>query len=275
VRTALAWCCIWLIVAGATPTAHAAELKPATVKAFDRYVQLTEARIQRELQGDAPFLWMDRLAGAQRSEVRQRLNAREPLVERLETHDRGRDIDVPDGMIHHWIGTVVIPGATVDGALTLFQSYDRYAEIYAPRVRHAKLIRHTGDRFRVYLRLFVEKVLTVVLNTEYDIEYRRLPNQRAHVASRSTKITEVADAGTPEERALPEGRDRGFLWRLNNYCSFEQRGTDTYMQCETVSLSRGIPPVLSLIIRPFVTSVPRESLAFTLEMTRDRLIRSN
>jgi hypothetical protein len=125
------------------------------------------------------------------------------------------------------------------------------------------------------LRLFVEKVLTVVLNTEYDIEYSRLTDQRAHVASRSTKIVEVEDPGTARERVLPEGRDRGFLWRLNNYCSFEQRGPDTYMQCETISLSRGIPPVVGLIIRPFVTSVPRESLAFTLEATRNRLGRGN
>jgi len=38
--------------------AAAAELKQATVDAFDRYVRLTEARLEKELQTGNPFLWM-------------------------------------------------------------------------------------------------------------------------------------------------------------------------------------------------------------------------
>jgi hypothetical protein len=40
-----------------------------------------------------------------------------------------------------------------------------------------------------------------------------------------------------------------------------------YLECRSISLSRGIPAVLDVIIRPMVTSVPRESLRNTLEAT--------
>ncbi len=41
-----------------------------------------------------------------------------------------------------------------------------------------------------------------------------------------------------------------------------------YVQSEVVSLTRDIPAGLAWLIGPFVTSIPKESLAFTLEATR-------
>ena len=43
------------------------------------------------------------------------------------------------------------------------------------------------------------------------------------------------------------------------------------MQCESISLTRGIPFGFGLIVKPFVTSIPRETLAFALETTRNTL----
>jgi hypothetical protein len=43
------------------------------------------------------------------------------------------------------------------------------------------------------------------------------------------------------------------------------------MQCESVSLSRGIPFMLGALIKPFVTGIPRETLTFTLEAARRHL----
>ena len=91
------------------------------------------------------------------------------------------------------------------------------------------------------------------------------------VPSYATRIVELADPDTPNEREKPVGNDRGFLWRLNTYCSFEQRETDTFMQCESISLSRGIPFMLGALIKPFVTGIPRETLTFTLESARRHL----
>ena len=63
------------------------------------------------------------------------------------------------------------------------------------------------------------------------------------------------------------------MWRLHNYCSFEQRADGVYEQCESVSLSRQIPWMVRLIVRPFVTGVPRETLEHTLGTVRAKLAR--
>ena len=85
------------------------------------------------------------------------------------------------------------------------------------------------------------------------------------------RIVEVEQPDTPDEREKPEGRDRGFMWRFNNYCSYEERADDTYMQCESITLTRGIPFFLHVFIRPFVNGIPKDGLTFTLEATRRHL----
>jgi hypothetical protein len=174
-------------------------------------------------------------------------------------------------MIHHWVGTTFVPRATVDQAVALMQQYDRYQEMYAPNVQRSSTISRNGDHFKVYLRLYMEKVISVVLNTENDVTYARLDDSRAHVRSFTIRIAEVQDAGTKEEYEAPVGNDGGYLWRFNNYCSLEQKSGGIYIQCESVSLSRSIPAGLGWIVGPFVSSIPRESLAFTLGRLRTNL----
>jgi hypothetical protein len=41
-----------------------------------------------------------------------------------------------------------------------------------------------------------------------------------------------------------------------------------YVQSEVVSLTRDIPAVLSWLVSPFVTSIPKETLTATLVATR-------
>lgn len=253
-------------------SASGAELKPQTVEAFDRYVRLTEERMRTEIEGRAPFLWLDRLAAAERDDVLARLRAGEVVVERLETRDGGDEVDIPSGMVHHWIGTVLIPGVTLDRTIALVQDYDRYPEVYAPDVRAAAVRSREGDRFDVHLRLYTRKVLTWVADTEHRVEYVAVGDTRMHVPSRSTRILEIEHPDTPRERMKPEGDDRGFAWRLNNYCSFEERDEGTVMQCESITLTRGIPFLLGVVVRPFITGVPREKLTFTLDAARRRLV---
>ncbi len=250
----------------------AAELKPATIAAFDRYVELTETRMKGERDGDSPFLWVDRLPNEERDAVAAKLSAGETVIEQLKTLDAEGEIKVPKGTVHHWVATLLLPGVTIDEVQTLLQDYDRYAALYAPDVREAKLLSRDGARFRVYLQLFKKKVITVVLNTEYDVLFERLDGGRMYVTSYSTRIQEVEHPDSPEEREKPEGHDRGFMWRFYNYCSFEQRTGDTYMQCESLTLSRTIPFFLRAIMRPFVTGIPRDGLTFNLEATRRHLI---
>ena len=95
-------------------SATAAELKPEAVAAFDRYVKATEARMKTEVSGDAPLLWLDRLAEDKRADVLAKLEMGEVVIERLETRDGRDEIDIPSGMVHHWVGTVLLPGVSVE-----------------------------------------------------------------------------------------------------------------------------------------------------------------
>jgi hypothetical protein len=102
------------------------------------------------------------------------------------------------------------------------------------------------------------------MDTTYDVSYGRLDLQHGYSVSRSTRISEIASAGTAKEHALSDGEEHGFLWRQNIYWSYEERDGGLYMQVESVSLTRAIPAGLGWIVRPYVESVPRDSLEFTL-----------
>ena len=178
--------CLSLLMAAAS--VNAAELKPQTLRAFERYVLVTEARMQPELDGDQPFLWMDRLADEQRAEVLAKLAAGEVIIEKIETRDENGKIDIPSGMVHHWVGTVLLPNVTLESTIAMVQDYGRYPEIYAPDVRASGIRNQNGDRFQVYLQLYTKKVITWVANTEHDVEFIFLDDSRAHVPSYSTRI---------------------------------------------------------------------------------------
>ena len=178
---------------------------------------------------------------------------------------------MPDGLIHHWVGSVFVPGATLEQAVALLQDYNRHAEIYTPTVARSKVLARDGDTFKVHLRFMMKKVITVVVNSEHEARFTRDGPDRARSRVASTRIAEVDDPGTAAEREHPVGRDGGYLWRLNTYWRFLQRDNGVYIECESITLTRGIPAGFGWLVRPFVTSIPRESLTFTLETTRARL----
>ena len=254
------------IAAPATP----AELQPRTIAAFDHYVQLSEAT----MNAGAPFLWIDRLPASQRDLRRDELRQGSVLIEGVTTTDGGKEISIPDGLVHHWIGLVFVPGATVDSAVALLQDFDRHAEIYKPAVARSRLLARNGDTFRVYLRFFQKKVITVVVNSEHEARFSRDGRDRARSRIYSTRIAEVENPDTPREREKPVGQDGGYLWRLYTYWRFLERDGGTYVQCESITLTRDIPVGFGWLIRPFVTSIPRESLEFTLTTTRRTLASS-
>jgi hypothetical protein len=255
-------------LAGAADSAHA-----AAHKAFDHYIQLTEERVSRELAPGGAFLNMDTLGPTERDAAYAKLRAGDVRIEPLATLDHGQIIACPGCMIQHWVGIVFIPGATLKQTLELMQDYGHHAEIFAPDVMRAKILSHSGDDFTVFMRFHRAMVVTVVLDTEHRVHYQRI--DATHAASRafSTRAQEVEHAGASSERDLPEGKDNGYLWRINNYWRFLQRDGGTYVQCESVSLSRDIPTGFAWLVAPFVESVPRDSLRFTLEAARKHLTR--
>jgi hypothetical protein len=239
-----------------------------TTEAFDHYIVAAEKRIRQARSKSDSFLRIDALPAAQRTQVMARLRQGEVVIEKQgETPS-----EIPGGLIHDWVGTVLIPKMTVAQVLALVQDYDHSNQHYAPDVVKSRLVSHKGDDFQVFLRLHKHKVVTVVLDTDYNVHYGRLDVTHQFSLSRSTRVSEVADPGSSNERTRAAGHDHGFMWRLNSYWAFEQVDDGVLVECEAISLTRDIPAGLGWMIGPFVNSIPRESLQFTLDATRKALM---
>lgn len=244
-------------------TADPVQLRPRTVEAFDTYIKTAELAAEETLRSAGPFLWSEMdSARAQQiwsgQVVAQFWAGRGPAK-------------VPDGLIHDWIGAALIHGTTVDDTLALIQDYDNHKNIYKPEVLASRLISHHGDDFQVYLRLLKKKIITVVLDTDHEVHYVSLDRSRWMCRSHATRIAEVEDAGSPQERVLPPDTGHGFLWRLYSCWRFEERDGDVYIECRAVSLTRDVPFGLGWAIEPIIQKLPREALIKTLEATRKAL----
>ncbi len=246
-----------------------AELKPETLKAWEEYARLTEKRIAFELGSSDKFLVQDFLPTAEAIRCRQDLGAGRVFIYRMQTLNAdGKPIPVPDGMIHHWVASIFLPGVGIEDLLKWLQDYDQHAK-YFEEVEASRLLKRQGDIFQIFLRLRRKKIITVYYNTEHWVEYRHHTPSRVSSKSYATKIAQLEHPGTPQEREKPPGKDNGFLWRLHSYWRFEQKDRGVVVSCESVSLSRRIPRGFEWLIKGYVESVPRESLENTLTSIRD------
>jgi hypothetical protein len=174
---------------------------------------------------------------------------------------------LPGALLHDWRGTAFAPGAKAADFVRLMQDINAYPQHYAPQVVSAKLLSQQGDHLQATMRVKQKHVITVVLDTTYDITFGQLNALDGYSYSRSTKISEIESPGTSQERALGPNEDHGFLWRLNTYWTYEEADGGLYLQIESVSLTRSIPAGLGWIVSPFIQKIPRESTEFTLRAT--------
>jgi hypothetical protein len=239
------------------------QLKPETLQAFEAYIRQAEAEMQNTRQ-NGPFLWSDAAPDREKQ-----LRNGETLAQ---FWSGNAPANVPDGLIHDWIGASIVPNATIAEPLALIQDYDNHKAIYAPEVIDSRLLSRTGDDFRIYLRILKKKVITVVLETDHDVHYSQLDASRWECRSYSTRIAEVEHAGTDHEQLLPPDAGYGFLWRLYSYWRMEQRVGDVYIECRAISLTRDVPLMLKWIVQPMVRKLPRESLINTLVATRQGVL---
>jgi len=253
--------------------AHAsgeALLQAKTKADFAKYVAAVEARRTRDITDHEPFLDIERQSGAQLAATMAALKRGEVIVSRGAARDASsNEIAVDGGLINHWRGTVFVPNVTVDQLLKVLQEpqTDKHKQ---EDVLSSRVISRDEHTQKVFLRLRRTKFVTVVYDTEYDVEYRRLPPDRAFSNSISTKVVEIENAGTPSERALPEGDDHGYMWRLNSYWRYKQIDGGVLVEIESLTLSRSLPAIIGPLIRPIVNSTARESMTRTLASVRAR-----
>lgn len=230
----------------------------AAVAGFNNYVGALEAQLAAQHQHSAGFIALADPA----AQTEARLRRGELVIENL-TQAKS---DLPGATIYHWRGTAFVPGATAADFERLMRDFPGYPRIYSPQVISARVLSRNRNRYQVAMRVKQKHVITVVMDSNYDVEFAQLDASHGWSISRSTRIDEIENG-----HVLSPADQHGFLWRLNTYWTFEQRDGGLYMQIESVSLTRSIPIGLGWAVGPFVQSVPRESLEFTLRATRDAL----
>lgn len=254
----------------------AAQLTIQTAQAFHQYITAKEASGDRGLASRKNFLYIDALS-QDGANTYSKLNQGQVLVQRDEECSTPACTSIPGGLIHDWIGIVFVPGISLTQALATLQDYDHDAIFYPAEVVKSKLLAKSPNEFRIYLRLKQVHIITVVLDTQYDVQYTQIDPDREVARSRSTAIAEVEHAGTTNEHDEPAGqlgdKDHGFLWRLNSYWRFYQADGGVYIQCNAVSLTRDVPAGLGWLIGSFIETIPAASLRSTLTETRTALLK--
>jgi hypothetical protein len=249
----------------------AAELKPETVRAWVQYVQLTESRINRELDSDQKFLAQEFLDIADATKARKSVMSGGIFMQPMETrNEEGKKVKIPKGMVHHWVGAILVRGVELEEVLEWFQDYSDLKNHFK-QVEDSRLLSRDGDVFRVFLRVVGKSIRTVHFNTEHTVEYQRHGQGTASSKSVATKIAQLEKAGTPKEREKPMGDDSGYMWRWNSYWRFQQVPEGVILECESISLSRTIPGIFLWLVKPLITKVPREALTSTLTSMRKAL----
>lgn len=224
--------------------AIAAELEPRTIKAYDEYFERARKAFLGRVTTDGP----------------------PSLPESVTGRAGGGDgiIDVPGGLVHHWLGTAFVRGVGLPDAIDVSQAYPDYSSIHEPIIA-SRLLGRDGETFRVLMRLKEgDAGITAVFDIRSRVEYVRPSSRSVYAVSRSEEIREVQNAGDKDERLLPVGRDSGYLWRVSTFSRFVQRSGGVYVEMETIGLSRQFPPLLGWFIEPIARRLGRKSVEGSL-----------
>ena len=237
---------------------RAAELKPETIRAWEEYVQQKDAAVKSSAQ--TPWVAISD------NDDCAILRSGKILVAPTGPHIPER---VPDGLIHDWIGTAFIPGATISEVIAAVRDYDRYKDVYHPGVVDSKLV-SSGDEEDRFSLMLVNNAVVVkkAIEGEYRASYFRIDDHRWYSIAESTRVQEIEDYGASDERLLPEDHGTGLIWRLHCITRYEEQDGGVFMQVEAIALSRDVPVALRWMIDPIVRRVSRSSLQLSLQQTR-------
>lgn len=252
-----------LLILAASLKAKGAELNAETLHAWDAYVQAQNARVA-QYSGATPFLWSEQSADRLRH-LRKGETVIAPFGENPHR--------VPQGLIHHWVGAVFLPGTQLDEVVSVVRDYGRYKDLYAPNVIESRLLRQTDTEDTFSLRILNEAVLAkFALDTEFQDVFKKLDRNKAYIFSHTTRVREVENLGTPDEYEAPADTGRGLIWRLYSISRFEQRDGGVYVELEAIALSRDSPGALRWLVDPIVRRTSKGSMHASLEKTQEAVL---
>jgi hypothetical protein len=235
----------------------AAELTNETLQAWQDYIRSANSGMEERLHARLPFLWVDESADRSR-----RVRAGEVLVSPVGDHS---PIRVPKGLIHDWIGAVLIPNAGLEDIFAVVHDYNRYRDFYKPLVVDSRSLGADGPDYRFSLLMLNKSLFAkAALASEWNDRYICVDDRRWYSIAYSTRVEEIEDYGSPGERKLPLNEGSGYIWRLYSFSRFEQRDDGVYVELEVIALSRDIPGGTSLADRSDCKkSVPRFAFYFS------------
>ena len=220
---------------------EAADLQPRTVQAYEKHAE----QAVREF-----------LARAQKV-VRATRLCDGVMTARAATGDG--ILNVPDGLIHNWMATAFVRGATLRQVTDVARDYPSYSKVYE-NVKSARVLSQQGDIYRVRLRLEEGGLgVEAVLDVSSTVEYRMLGDGSVSAMSKSDEIRQVNNAGRPNESLRPAGRDSGYLWRAHTLTLFVPSEEGVFVVMETLGLSRGFPPFTGWALERIARRLGRKS----------------
>jgi hypothetical protein len=229
------------------PDVAAAELNPVTAQAYSAYLDAAINAFLTRVRNDSvppPMTDGEVIAHPARGDG---------------------NIEVPRGLVHDWAATAFLRGASVQEAVEVSLAYSQYSLVYQS-VIDSKLLDHDDDTYHVVMRVRERQAgITVVLQIRSTVSYVRLSDTRAYAVSNADEIREVENVGGEQERLLPAGHDRGYLWRANVLTSFHEQPEGLFVEMETLGLSRRFPPMLGWFLGPIARRVGRKSVETSLQ----------
>ena len=260
---------IALVIGCAGAGVLAAELQEQTVAAWERYLAATQQRVAAELDDGERFLAVDFHEDGAR--FRREALAGDVVIEGMRTHDeRGERIRVPKGSINHLVGLILVPNAALKDMLDGLHDIPPH-ELQEDDL-YSRVLSRDGDAFELYVRVDLNAPMaSAQFNIEQDVEYVRPEGDRAWSRIEATRIAELEDPGTPDEREKPIGNDSGYLWRMNLFWRYEQVDGGVLVECEQLTLSRGIPALARFFLAPIINGAPRDALEKTLRSIAEHL----
>ena len=165
------------------------EPTPAAISAFNSYIKAVESRLAQQHRSPNTFL----APAASDPESEMRLRQGELIIEQLTP---STSADFSGALLHHWRGTAFAPGAKAADFERLMRDFNAYPQHFSPQVLQAKVLTQDGDHMQAWMRVRQQHVITVVMDTTYDITFGQLDAQHGYSISESTRIAEIDSAGT-------------------------------------------------------------------------------
>ena len=242
----IAWFSVTAAIAFAVPDRLPAQaLNPQTSQEFECYAQSAEARMAAR----KAFLAVDADSGLLQAVVRgqgaQTVPGNGPNPHKIS-----------GAMLYDWIGSIFIPGATVERTVRMLQDYDHRARYFPEIISSSRLLCRAGeDRFGFTMRLKEPSVI----DTDNDVVWERVDAHRWRCRSYSTKVQEI-------------GKLHNYLLKLNSYWRFAENDRGVFAEGQTITLS-GEFGSLMRTLGSLAGINPEKSLKKSLSSIRETLTR--